>query len=251
MALCLVDLLTSSSLSFRLYDFVFVFLSFYIIFERGYSLKSLFLISLFWFVALYLDALVTISAEISSLFHPNFMEISFSGSFANSTKTVFFVTSIFSLLAFFLMGPLSFLVVVPLGLTILISTSERGLLLGYLIQIFFCFLGSFEVKKNYKKLFLVILFFVFCIVISWIVFAPLPKFAVHPFFNTLCVRIVLYAKALFVIAEHFPRGLGENGCIPVLGSVDLTSYLPATFQNLRFVEGQKEMLLFHAAPILK
>ena len=34
LALCLVDLLTSSSLSFRLYDFCFVFLSFYIIFER-------------------------------------------------------------------------------------------------------------------------------------------------------------------------------------------------------------------------
>ena len=57
-------------------------------------------------MALYLDALVTISAEISSRFIKLYGNFVF-GSFANSTKTVF-VTSIFSLLAFFLMGPLSF-----------------------------------------------------------------------------------------------------------------------------------------------
>lgn len=80
-------------------------------------------------------------------------------------------------------------------------------------------------------------FLLVCIVLLWAVFAPTPKFVVHSFFDSLAERIVLFVKALFIIAENFGRGLSENGCGSVLGSIDLISYLHATTQKLRFDEG--------------
>ena len=231
LGLCASYAIISGELPYRLFDFSLAFLCYFYIFRYRLPLSSL-APPLIIICSVYAVEILLLWIEF--LFFPfDLKGFTFSSVFSINTKTVFVVVSLLSFFTFAYGKPRYYLPVSYICGVIVLATTERALIFSFLMQLLFHFLGVFS-KSG------------FC---YWLFSDPILDFSGTTFFDTLNIRFVFFAKAIIAIFSYWPIGLGVDGCLTVISTLDIKHLVTLVQEHVVFAPHQIRQLNFYAGAL--
>ena len=246
--LCACYAVISGQLPHRLIDFSCTFLCFFYIFRCRLPVSAL-APFLTIFCSVYVIEVLLLWTEF--LFFPyDLTGFTFSGNFTINTKTIFIVISMLSFFVFTYGSPRYYLAFFCIFGVIILATTERALILSYLIQLLFHFFGAnHRFIKQHVKVNLVGLFLIFSSFCFWLLNDPIIDFSGTTFFDTLNIRLVFFAKAIIAIFSSWPIGLGVDGCLTAISALDIKPWVALVQEYVVFSPGQLRQLNFYAGAL--
>ena len=100
--------------------------------------------------------------------------------------------------------------------------------------------------KQHAKVNLMILCSVASGFCYWLLGDPVLDFSGTTFFDTLNIRFVFFAKAIIAIFSYWPIGIGVDGCLTVISTLDIKHLVALVQEHVVFAPHQIRQLNFYA-----